>query len=293
MRVSPQCAAIACAALIAMIALVPSPGVAGPKAEFLGASTTDLDNPHDLKLSPDGRFLYVADLGNDRVAVLDSETLETVGSFTTGGPAGTHDIDIAEDGRAYVAETRLGLVSVWDLDGANATLVDRISGGFDGPEGVLVHPNGRIYVAGAWSNNVVAIENGRIVAELVGLSAPHDVELAPYGNIWLSDSGNNRMLLVSPDLAVKQEWSGPPFHFNGVRYQDVLEDGTVIAADKNSHRVLVISAIGRVDLVLGTGEPGRGPGVFTTPEGVETDGETLWISDSGNNRVVKYRLVFD
>ena len=27
-----------------------------------------------------------------------------------------------------------------------------------GPEGVLAHPNGRIYVAGAWSGNVVAYE---------------------------------------------------------------------------------------------------------------------------------------
>jgi hypothetical protein len=29
---------------------------------------------------------------------------------------------------------------------------------------------------------------------------------------------------------------------------------------------------------------------FTTPEGVETLGYILWISDSGNDRVVKYHM---
>jgi hypothetical protein len=29
---------------------------------------------------------------------------------------------------------------------------------------------------------------------------------------------------------------------------------------------------------------------FTTPEGVETLGDILWISDSGNDRVVKYHM---
>lgn len=293
MRLAGHRAVIGFAALAAILAIPPSSGNAGPVAEFLGASTADLDKPHDLKLSPDGGFLYVSDVDNDRVAVLDPDTLEEIGSFTAGGPTGTHDIDIARDGRAYVAETRPGIVTVWELDGAQGTLVDRISGGFDGPEGVLAHPNGRIYVAGSWSNNVVAFENGELVAELSGLSSPHDLELAPHGNIWLSDTGNNRMLLLSPDLRVKQEWSGPPYDFDGVRYQDVLADGTVIAADKHRHRLLVISAIGRIELVLGADEAGEGPGVFTTPEGVEIDGDTMWVSDTGNNRVVKYRLTLD
>ena len=33
--------------------------LAEPQAEFLGASTVSLENPHDVKLSPDGKRLYV------------------------------------------------------------------------------------------------------------------------------------------------------------------------------------------------------------------------------------------
>ena len=52
---------------------------------------------------------------------------------------------------------------------------------------------------------------------------------------------------------------------------------------------ILLSAL-KLHVLLGTGRRGRGPGVFTTPEGVEVRGDTLWISDSGNDRVVTYRL---
>ncbi len=71
---------------------------------------------------------------------------------------------------------------------------------------------------------------------------------------------------------------------------DLLEDGTLIAADKNNHQIKFIGPDGELIHVLGSGRPGKGPGQFTTPEGVEVRGNTLWLSDSGNDRVVKYTI---
>ncbi len=258
--------------------------------EFLGASSTPLSNPHDLKLSPDGRHLLVSDVGNDRIAILDPETLTFLAAFGDDHQAGTHDVDFDADGRVYVADTHNNRVTVYEMTGTRAVLVGELEEGVRGPEGVLAHPNGRIYVAGAWSNNLVVYENGVVVDEKEGLSSPHDVELAPDGNLWLSDAGNHRMLLLSPGLDILAVWRGEPYGFNGVRYQDVLDDGTVIAADKYSHSVKFISANGQLLHVLGNGRPGKGPGVLTTPEGVEVMGDILWLSDSGNDRVVKYRF---
>lgn len=259
-----------------------------PMVKFVVASVADLKNPHDLKLSPDGRYLFVSDVGNNRIAILDPDTLAFVAEFGSDHQSGTHDIDFDEQGRAYVADTHNNRVTVYSLEGATATLVGEVGERIRGPEGVLAHPNGRIYVAGAWSGNVVAYEDGKVVAELSGLSSPHDLEITPDNDIWLSDSGNNRMLLLSPDLQVKRELGGKPYNFNGVRYQDVLPDGTLIAADKNNHVVKFIAPDGSLLFVLGTGNPGKGPGLFTTPEGVEVKGNALWLSDSGNDRVVKY-----
>ncbi|MDA1099380.1 MAG: NHL repeat-containing protein [Proteobacteria bacterium] len=282
--------ALALAVCFALTPAVTSAVLAQTSAEFITASAAELKNPHDLKLSPDGRYLFVADVGNNRIAVLDPRSLAFITAFGADHQSGTHDIDFDSDGRAYVADTHNGRVIIYEMDGAKATRIGALSARIRGPEGVLAHPNGRIYVGGAWSGNVVAYEGGKIVFELNGLSSPHDLALAPNGDIWLSDAGNDRMLLLSPDLKVKRELKGPPYNFDGVRYQDILTDGTIIAADKNNHQVKVIAADGKLLLILGSGQAGKGPGQFRTPEGIEAQGETLWISDSGNDRIVKYRL---
>ncbi|MFP6717678.1 MAG: NHL repeat-containing protein [Alphaproteobacteria bacterium] len=258
--------------------------------KFIGASTVELNNPHDLKLSQDGKYLFVSDVGKNRIAVLNPNTLEFITEFGSDHQSGTHDIDFSADGRAYVADTHNNRVAIYDMDGATAQLVGELTERIRGPEGVLVHRNGRIYVAGAWSNNVVAYKNGQVVAELRGLSSPHDLEETIGGDIWLADAGNDRMLLLSSELDIKGELSGKRYNFNGVRYQDVLSDGTLIVADKNNHQVKFIGIDGRLLLVLGEKKRGKGRGKFTTPEGIEVKDSTLWISDSGNDRVVKYEI---
>lgn len=262
--------------------------------DYLAASTTALKNPHDLKLSPDGRYLYVADVGNNRVAILDADTLELRGEFGADHQSGTHDVDFDAQARAYVADTHNNRVLIYTVDGLEARRIGQLEARIRGPEGVLAHPNGRIYVAGAWSGNVVAYDDGRVVAELKGLSAPHDLELARSGDsgsdIWLADAGNDRLLLLSPDLEIKRELGGADYDFDGVRYLDLTAQGTIIAADKNNHVVKFIDADGRLLRVLGDGRPGKGENRFRTPEGVEISGTSLWLADSGNDRIVKYRI---
>jgi DNA-binding beta-propeller fold protein YncE len=266
---------------------------AGPDAIYLGASTVPLDNPHDIKLSSDGELLYVSDVGNNRVAILNAETLAMVSSFGSDLLSGPHDIDTDAEQRLYVADTHNNRILIYQLTDGEPAMVGELTEGIRGPEGVLAHSNDRVYVGGAWSGNVIAYQQGKIVAELTGLSSPHDLEQTPEGNIWLADAGNNRMLLMTEELKVIKELKGSPYNFNGVRYQDVLPDGTLIAADKYSHSIKVISPEGDLLMTIGSDEPGMGPGVFHTPEGVETRANIIWLSDSGNNRIVKYRLDWD
>ncbi len=281
---------MAVAGLLLVLSWPPDIGAADIRLTFVGASTVDLENPHDLKLTPDGRYLFVADVGNNRVAILDPDSLALVGAFGADHQSGTHDVDFDATGRVYVADTHNNRVTIYTLDGLDARRVGELSERIRGPEGVLAHPNGRIYVAGAWSGNVVAYADGKIVAELRGLSSPHDVELAADGNIWLADAGNDRLLLLSPELEIRRELGRRDYNFKGVRYLDLTADGTIVAADKNNHQIKFIDSAYRLVKVLGDGKPGRGPGRFTTPEGVEIRGSTLWLSDSGNDRVVRYRI---
>ena len=146
------------------------------KASFVKASTVALSNPHDLKLSPDGKHLFVSDVGNNRVAILDPNSLKLVGEFGSDHQSGTHDIDFGPGGRVYVADTHNNRVTIYEMTGLKAKLVGELSDSrLRGPEGVLVHPNGQVIVAGAWSGNVMAFKDGKVVGELQGLSSPHDV----------------------------------------------------------------------------------------------------------------------
>ncbi len=271
-------------------ALLAIPAAAEIELTFELASDADLENPHDVKLTPDGRYLMVSDVGNDRVVMLDPDTLEMKGSFGGDHQAGTHDVDYDADGRIYVADTHNNRVTIYRLEGLEAQLIGELSERVRGPEGVLAHPNGRIYVAGAWSGNLVAYENGEIVAELGGLSSPHDVELDISGNIWLADAGNDRLLLLTPALEVLEELSGAPYDFDGVRYLDLTPEGVLFAADKNNHQIKIIAPDRGIMRVMGDGKPGLGDGRFRTPEGVEIRASTLWLADSGNDRILKYSI---
>jgi 6-phosphogluconolactonase (cycloisomerase 2 family) len=260
------------------------------KAIFEIESTVQLSNPHDLKLSPDGRYLMVSDVGHNRIAILDPDSLALLGQFGADHQSGTHDIDFDDQGLAYVADTHNNRVTIYRMKDKQAALIGELSESVRGPEGVLAHPNGRIYVAGAWSGNVVAYDRGKIIRELTGLSAPHDLELAANGDIWLADAGNDRVLLLSPELLVKDELTREKYGFRGVCYLDLLADGTLIAADKYTHSVKFIGADGTLRLQLGNGKASRGDYSFTTPEGIEVRGQHIWISDSGNDRIVRYLL---
>lgn len=259
------------------------------KALYEKESAVDLSNPHDLKLSPNGRYLMVSDVGNNRIAILDPDSLLFLGAFGADHQPSTHDIDFDEKGLAYVADTHNNRVTIYRMRDKLATLMIELSESIRGPEGVLAHPNGRIYVAGAWSGNVVAFDQGEKVKEVTGLLSPHDIELAPDGDLWLVDSGNDRVLLLSPDLVIKSELSREKYNFRGVRYLDTMDDGTLIAADKNTHSVKFIGVDGALRLMIGDGNAARGNYYkLRTPEGVEVRGNQVWISDSGNNRIVRY-----
>ena len=262
------------------------------EAKFLMASTVDLVNPHDIKLSTDGRWLFVSDVDNDRVAILDAERLSLVGQFGADHQNGTHDLDFGEDGRLYVADTNNHRVAIYELTGTKAELVGELSARIRKPEGVLAGPNGRTYVTGAGSHNLVIYVNGKVMKEVGGFSAPHDIEFAPNGDLWVADAANDRLVRLTPELEIQETLKGAPYNFSGPRYLDVAPDGTLVVADKYTHSVKIIAPDGKLLGVIGDGSSGKGPNKFRTPEGVELHDGIVWISDSGNNRIVKYRLSF-
>ncbi len=264
------------------------------EAEFLRAGEAVLGNPHDVALSADGRYLYVADVNKNRVAVLDAETLELAGAFGEGALRALHDVALSTDGKLYIADSRNDRIALYELNGKAGTETGEFTGPFKNPEGVLPLASGALVVTGAWSGNAVVLKGGRVAAQRDDLASPHDIAAGGPGRLWIADAGNDRLLQVDLDLTDVKVLSGPKYGFKGPRYLDLAADGTLWVADKYTHRVLALDPeSGDIKTVIGSGEPGKGPGLFTTPEGVAVRGDLLWIADSGNNRVVLYRLSGD
>lgn len=268
---------------------------APPFAAFDGASAPVLNDPHDLAFGPDG-LLYVADKFGDRIVVFDPETLELIEVLGQGRLPGVHDVSFGPEGEVALAVTDLNAVllyeSVAGLDGPASGIV-----GAARTEGALLHSGGRLYATAGGIGVLVAIEGEAVVALAEGHFGAHDVAEDPEGNIWVADNRARRLVKYSPDLTRLQVLDDPKFGLRGARYLDVTEAGLLAVADQDAHRILLIDPDGpeggTLLGVLGTGEPGLGPNLFDDPEGIAVSGNRFFISDSDNNRIVRYAIVLN
>lgn len=246
--------------------------------------------PHDIVLSPDGTALYVADNSNDRIVVLDPKTLKELGAFAQGEVAEPHDVAFDASGRLLVADTGNSRIAIYAVDGVGGRFVGSLAGRVRRPEGVAVHPDGRVFATGAASGNLAVYRDGRVIGEVGGFSSPHDVAVDATGGIWVADAANDRLVRLNDALQVTTILSGPAYGFSGPRYLDFDTAGRMYVADKYTHRIKVIAPDGKLIHVLGGPASGKGEGVFDRPEGVEVRDDDIWFSDTYNNRVVRYQV---
>ena len=54
------------------------------QATLLAEQAEELAQPHDAALSPDGKLIYITDMANSRIVVLDAITLKHIGAFSKG-----------------------------------------------------------------------------------------------------------------------------------------------------------------------------------------------------------------
>jgi DNA-binding beta-propeller fold protein YncE len=259
--------------------------------EFVAGSPQIYAEPHDVVLSPDGRHLYVADNNNHRIAVLDPASLDLVDTFGDGEVGAPHDVAFDADGRLLVADTNNSRIAIYEVDGAKAELVDELKGSVRRPEGVAVHPNGRVYATGASSGNIEAFEAGTPTAATGGLSSPHDVAVASDGTLWIADAGNDRLVHMTPDLEVIDTVEGSAYAFNGPRYLDFDEAGRLYVADKYANQIKILAPDNTLLMTIGSGKAALGPGEFDRPEGIAIRDDDVWFSDTYNDRIVRYRIV--
>jgi len=147
--------------------------------------------PQDVKLSPDGKVFYVADMGRGGVWKVSGKPFRLEGFIRTG--AGTHGLYASRDARDLYATNRAaGSISVISFATRKVIKTWQIPGG-GSPDMGNVSANGRVlWVSGRWNNVVYAIDTrtGRLLAKIPVGASPHGLCVWPQpGRYSLGHTG--------------------------------------------------------------------------------------------------------
>ena len=105
--------------------------------------------------------------------------------------------------------------------------------------------------------------------------------------IFVADTGNNRMLeFHMGDLVVVWNKDSNGKLLNNPTAVALDGTGAIYVADTNNNRVLVYEYHG-IELLEIDGRAGSN-GDFTQPQGLSSDGVNLYVSDTVNNRIMKF-----
>lgn len=248
-----------------------------------------LNAPLGVELDGGGR-LFISDTWNQRIRMVDR-----TGVITT--IAGTGERGFGGDGGPASA----------------ATLAD--------PVGIRTDGSGNLYVADLGNERIRRIDRAGRIATVAGgsgggigdglpavdafLSHPGGTAVDGAGNVYIADSGNNRIRRVSAAGTIttiagtgEQRFSGdggPATHATLAYPWGVAVDrrGNLYIADSGNNRIRKVDGHGVITTVAGTGEPGTagdgGPALDAEVESpgriaIATDG-SLYIADNYNRLV--------
>lgn len=254
-----------------------------------------LAQPHDAAFSPDGLLIYLTDMRNSRVRILHAMSLKPAGVFGEGELSYPHDAVFDPAGRLLVADTGNDRIAIYDVHGPKPVLVGELKG-LSGPEGVAIMADGRIIVTNTRAGNLSLFRDGKL-ERTIGrygkqdgeFSSPHDVEVAADGDVYVVDSGNNRVQVFDAALKHRQSF-GAQLGLNGPKYLHFDAD-RIWLADEYNHRILLLDRQHRLLGSLGSGQRGRAANAFYKPEAVLARGPHVWVIDTYNDRIVLLRIV--
>ena len=314
------------------------------------ALTAQFNTPSGIARAADGR-VFVADTFHHRIRVIsaDGATVSTYagdgvsafadGSTSTARFSSPRGIAVAADGRLFVADERNHRIRVISADGATVSTYagDGVSAFADGststarfrfPSGVALAADGRVFVADESNHRIRVISaNGATVSTYAGSGSgfangststagfrfPTGVAVAADGRVFVADTLNHRIRVISADGATVSTYAGSgnagtfgggfadgsttTAQFDNPTDLVVASDGRLFVADINNSRIRVISADGAsVSTYAGSGTATQTNELQELQAAVDIDLSApqrvtlapdgrLFFTDSGNHRI--------
>lgn len=233
------------------------------------AALNQFNEPWGVAVSPDGKWVYIADTWNHRIVkfTANGEPVHAWGYPNFGqtsdpyGFWGPRGLAVDQQGRVYVTDTGNKRVVIFDSNGQYLTQFGQLGmepGQFDEPVGIALDAQGNVYVADTWNSRV------QVFSPL-----PDGLTFLPLTQ-WPIAGWYGQSLDNKPYLAV-----GP--------------DGDVFVTDPEMYRVLEFSPQGA--FIRGWGEYGSGLANIGLAAAVAVDAQgRVWVSDAGNHRIMRFTL---
>lgn len=159
--------------------------------------------PQDIRISPDGKIFYVADMKAEGVFLVEGDSFKEIGHIKTG--LGTHGLYPSRDGtQLYVANRGVarvygppkgkGSVSVIDFATRKVTTNWPIPGGGSPDMGNLSIDGNTLWLSGRYDNAVYKIDTTTGQAKIIPVKTePHGLTVWPQpGRYSLGHTGNLR-----------------------------------------------------------------------------------------------------
>ncbi len=168
------------------------------KMEIIARQTLPLSGtmPQDVKISPDGRTWYIADMMANGVWVLDGDAFATPKLVKTG--KGAHGLYISRDSKyMYISNRGEGSITLWEFtpggeNGGRVKTKWHIPGG-GSPDMGGVSADGKVlWLSGRYDSEVYAIDttDGRLLARIPVGEGPHGLAVYPQpGRYSLGHTG--------------------------------------------------------------------------------------------------------
>ncbi|MFF5017517.1 YncE family protein [Streptomyces sp. NPDC001165] len=147
--------------------------------------------PQDVKVSPDGKLFYIADMVADGMWIVNGDTFDKPEFLATG--KGAHGLYVSRDSREmYVSNRGEGTISVFDFTENRLTKKWHLPGGGSPDMGGVSSDGKVLWLSGRYNSEVYAIDTrtGTELARIGVGSGPHGLAVYPQpGRYSLGHTG--------------------------------------------------------------------------------------------------------
>ena len=147
--------------------------------------------PQDVKLSPDGKIFYVADMAADGVYEVDGDTFKVIGFIPTG--KGAHGLYTSRDSRVlYVSNRGEGSISLISFADRRVVAKWELPGGGTPDMGGVSADGKVLWLSGRYNSEVYAFDtaDGKLLARIKVGKGPHGLCVYPQpGRYSLGHTG--------------------------------------------------------------------------------------------------------